>query len=240
MHDANAVATEAAKRVVAIAQTAVKSKDCFTVALAGGSTPKSLYLLLADEPFRSQIAWEQTEIYWGDERAVPPDHPDSNYRMAHEALLQFVPIPEENIHRIHAELATPNAAQLYDELLTSRFGAVAEERPTFDLVLLGLGEDGHTASLFPDSEAIFDLEHLARAIDHPERGPRVTLTPPAINRAAHVIFLVTGRGKADALSQTLHGEKDILIHPAQIIDPPSGTVTWLVDQAAAFTLHSHN
>jgi 6-phosphogluconolactonase len=218
-----------------------------TIALAGGSTPRALYRLLADPamPFRGRIAWESIHFFWGDERHVPPDHPDSNFRMAREAMLDHVPVPPAHVHRVAGE--EPDAAraaaryerELVDlfRLATDRDGAASAAEldwPRFDLVLLGLGEEGHTASLFPGSPLLAEARHLAGAVwvaSH--RAWRITLTPPVLDRAATVIFLVSGAAKAAALAAVLEGERRPELYPAQAVAPIDGRLLWLVDRAAA-------
>ena len=202
------------------------------VALSGGSTPRVLYELLADlnEPFREQIAWSTTHFFFTDERNVPPDHPESNYRMANEALFSRVPLPVENIHRIQGERSANDAANTYEHDLRESFG---EAIPVFDLVLLGLGEDGHTASLFPHSPALNETERLVAApwIDKLE-AYRITLTLPVLNAARSVLFLVTGAFKAEIVGEIINADNKTN-YPAQTICPTSGAVSWLVDEAAA-------
>ena len=234
--DAGTLAHEAARRFTGIAREAVESHGRFSVALSGGSTPRALYALLAEAPYRAQIPWDGVHLFWGDERCVPVDHPASNYRMADGVLTARVPIPPENVRRIHGERAPQAAARAYDKTLRDFFcGPYAR----FDLVLLGLGTDGHTASLFPGSPALRagEKERLALAVtavyeDRPVQ--RVTLTPAAINTARHVLFLVTGTAKAKIVRAVLEDADAQL--PAQKIEPAAGALTWLVDEEAASLL----
>ena len=229
--------TAAADRFVAAAAQAARARGRFAVALAGGSTPEGLYQRLAAEPYRRQVDWSSVQVFWGDERCVPPDDAASNYRMAREALLDRVPIPAANIHRIRGEEEPALAAREYETTLREWFGMPAgPPRPGagLDLVLLGLGPDGHTASLFPGSAALLERQCWALA----ERGPvaphwRVTLTPVVIRAAREVIFLVTGEGKAPALHRALEGVVGQAAEPAGVVVPPEGEVRWLVDSAAA-------
>lgn len=205
-----------------------------SVALSGGSTPRLLYQLLAEprEPYRDQIAWDKTHFFFTDERHVPPDHPDSNYRMANEAMFSHVSVPVQNLHRIHGEksIAT-EAADEYEQDLRKFFG---ETIPAFDLLLLGLGEDGHTASLFPHSPALHETERLVVAPWVEKLNAyRITMTLPVLNNGASVVFLVTGASKAEILREVIKTEKDPDLYPAQAISPTSGEVSWFVDKAAA-------
>ena len=288
--------TRAAAVEVAAALALHRDAPFPSIALAGGSTPRALYRLLADPaaPFRARIDWQALHFFWGDERHVPPDHPDSNFRMAREAMLDHVQVPAAHVHRIAGEEPdAARAARLYQRELIEVFGLrrdrgngkdaagddgaageaagggegaaggedaagsvtawggadargdAAREWPRFHLVLLGLGEEGHTASLFPGSPLLAD--------DGPRRGPRrlaaaawveklhtwrITLTPPALDHAATVIFLVSGAAKAPALAAVLEGEWRPELYPAQVVAPVDGRLLWLVDRAAAAQLRS--
>ena len=235
LEDANALANEAADRFVAGAEEAIESRGRFTVALAGGSTPQETYSRLADPGLATKVSWRNVHLFWGDERCVPPEHPDSNYRMARKTLIQKVPIPQTNVHRILGELDPDLAAEAYEEELRSIFGST--QRPRFDLVFLGLGKDGHTASLFPGSLALRETESWVVAVYvEAAKAWRVTLTPPVLNSARQLSFLVAGKAKADRVHEVLEGESRPESLPAQIIQPRDGQVTWLVDQAAAAKL----
>ncbi len=232
------LAWEAAEEFVRQAGEGVEHRGAFTVALAGGSTPRVLYALLAGEggaPFRAQLPWERIHVFWGDERHVPPEHPDSNYRMAREAMLSRVPIPPENVHRIMSE--NPDAGKAADEYADElrRFFHVPIDRfPQFDLVLLGMGVDGHTASLFPGTVAVHEQKRLvATPWVEKFRAYRITLTPPVLNNAACILFLVSGEDKANALQAVLEGEYRPERLPAQIIRPTAGRLLWIVDRPAA-------
>jgi 6-phosphogluconolactonase len=229
--DVEALAREAAQRFVELAREAAGSRGRFTVALSGGSTPGRLFRLLAEEPYRVQIPWKEVYLFWGDERCVPPDDPESNYRLVEEALIAHVPIPPENVHRMSGELGASLAAQAYENRLQDFF---CGPRPRFDLVLLGLGEDGHTASLFPGSPLLDERERLAApamATSQDRPAQRVTLTLPAINMARQVLFLVTGEAKAEVVQAVIAGPAGR--YPAQRIQPTAGQLTWLLDAAAA-------
>jgi 6-phosphogluconolactonase len=236
--DGQAVSEAAAHEWVRRSREAVAAHGRFTVALSGGSTPKRLYQLLTAEPFRSQVDWGRVEIFWGDERCVPPDHADSNYRMAHEAMLAHLPIPIEHIHRIEAERANRDAAARdYEAILARVFGVPAgAEPPALDLVLLGMGPDGHTASLFPHTQALDETKRWVVANHVPQLNTdRLTLTRPILNRAREVLFLVAGADKAERLAEVLAGPADPKRLPSQSIQP-DGQLVWFVDRAAAARL----
>jgi len=238
--DKEALVERAARLVVEAAAAAVGARERFAIALAGGATPRPLYERLAVLPARDEIAWPNALVFWSDERCVPPDDERSNYRAAQEALLDHVPVREENVHRVRGEDADhARAASEYDRVMRWALGS-AGRPPRLDLVLLGLGPEGHTASLFPGSRAIAEEERLACPVRHagdPEpHVDRITLTPPAINAARDVLFLVAGKSKAAAVCATLEGPRDPERWPAQTIDPSDGRVTWLLDIAAASQL----
>lgn len=216
----------AADGFLAAAAAAIAARGRFSVALAGGSTPRALYALLAAE----NLDWQAIHFFWGDERCLPPDHPESNYRMAAESLLTKIPLPPENIHRIMGELSPQLAAEKYQRNLRVFWGGA----PRFDLVLLGMGEDGHTASLFPGSPALAETLRWVTALEHAAPPPplvsRVTLTLGAINAARQVIFLVSGAGKAKRLAEIWRGGSQL---PAGRVQPLDGDLLWLVDQSAA-------
>lgn len=216
-----------------------------SVALSGGSTPRVLYQLLADpnEPFREQIAWDKTHFFFTDERHVPPDHADSNYRMVNEAMFSRVPVPQQNIHRIPAEIpVAEDAAKAYEADLRRFFGEEfpGEAIPAFDLIFLGIGEEGHTASLFPYSPALKETQRLVAApFVEKLNAYRITMTLPVLNNGKSVVFLVTGASKAEILREVIQANKkpdkkpDIQLYPVQAISPTNGAVTWFVDKAAA-------
>ncbi len=231
--DPAAVAAEAAERVVRAANEAVALTGRFSFVLAGGSTPKALYELLAGDAYRTRIDWPSVEIFFGDERTVPPDHPDSNHRMAHEAMLSKVVIPAANVHRMRGEFDPEEAAKEYGQLLKEKFGDAASGGGP-DLVLLGMGDDGHTASLFPGTPALRETKHRAFANPVPKLNTiRLTMTAPFINRAREVMLTVTGASKAKRLAEVLEGPRDPERLPVQLIQPTSGKIVWLVDAAAA-------
>ena len=234
--DAEALARRAAGMIVAEAGAAVRARGLFTMVLSGGSTPKLLYSLLAEDPqYREAIPWEQSHIFWGDERHVPPDHPESNYRMATEAMLSKVGVPAANIHRIKSEEARAgDAADQYEQELRGFFRLAEGDWPRFDLVLLGLGSDGHTASLFPGTRALSEPRRLVTSNWVGKfYTDRITLTAPVFNQAAQVIFLVAGEDKAAPMKAVLEGPHEPSQLPAQLIDPAPGRLWWLLDGPAA-------
>jgi 6-phosphogluconolactonase len=203
-----------------------------TVALSGGSTPRRIHALLAEPPRRERVPWEQLELFWGDERCVPPDHADSNYGMARDTLLAHVPVTARQIHRVPTEVgpAVAVAAQ-YERDLRQAFALEVEDVPVFDLILLGMGPDGHTASLFPGTPALEETRRLVvpNRIDYMPHE-RVTFTFPVLNAARHVAFLVAGADKAPALQRALDGDPAI---PAAHVHPTDGDLRWFLDRAAA-------
>jgi 6-phosphogluconolactonase len=231
--DPESLAAAVADAFVADANEAIEERGAFFVALAGGTTPKAAYQLLAEEPRASAIDWQHVHVYFGDERSVPPDHPESNYRMAREAFLSKVPIPEQNVHRIHGEDDPLEAARDYAELLVQTMGDI----PVFDLIMLGMGTDGHTASLFPGTDPRMDEDRLARAVYVEKlQTYRVTLTPLVLNSARHEIVAAAGIEKAPALYAVRMGPYEPSVHPIQIVNPVRGKLTWYVDRAAAAEL----
>ena len=239
--NADALNQAAAAEFVRQAGAAVEAKGACTVALSGGSTPKGLYGLLANDPtWRGQVPWDNIHVFWGDERHVPPDHPDSNYRTANEALLSKVPIPPANVHRIKSE--HPDAHQMaddYEQTLQAFFHLAAGQLPRFDLILLGLGPEGHTASLFPGTKALHETRRLVVSTWVGKFfTDRITLTPPVLINAASVIFLLTDEDKALGLKAVLEGHDEPKQFPAQLIRPSHGRLLWLVDRAAASLLQT--
>ena len=233
-----ALAEEAARRFAALAGAAIEARGRFVVALSGGSTPKVLLGLLARPPYRDTLAWDRIHIAWGDERCVPPDDAQSNYRMAREALLAHVPIPAANIHRMPAENPDHEAAaNAYAATLRALFGLAEGELPRFDLIHLGLGTEGHTASLFPGSPALHERERLVAAPWVEKlNAHRITLTPLTLNAAREVQFLVAGAEKAAIVRDILHAPHNPDELPAQSIAPTDGCLVWLLDTAAAAEL----
>jgi 6-phosphogluconolactonase len=232
--DQAALADEAARRFVELAREAIDTSGRFSVALAGGNTPRAMYQRLVGPPLRDQVDWANVHVFWSDERYVPPDDPESCYRMAREAMLAHVPIPAAHIYLAPTVGGEPEAAaQAYAETLTAAFKS---DLPRFDLILLGMGPDGHTASLFPGKPQVTaPTSDLVVAVHDSPKPPRARLsfTLPLINAAAHVLFLVAGAEKAAALRDVLRGPHDPARLPAQGARPTHGTLTWLVDAAAA-------
>ncbi len=235
--DAAAVCRAAAEEFVRAASEAIEARGRFAASLSGGSTPRGLYALLADdgESFRRRVDWSRVHFFWGDERCVPSDHPESNYRMARESMLEKLSPPRENIHRIPTELVDPEKiAGSYETDLRRFFKPAAGEPPRFDLILLGMGPDGHTASLFPRTEALEDRGRLVAANWVEKlRAHRVTLTLPVINNAHRVLFLVAGGDKAKALDAVLRGPRRPEELPAQAVRPVNGEMRWFADRAAS-------
>jgi 6-phosphogluconolactonase len=224
----------AASDFVSFAGEAVSARGRFTVSLSGGSTPKGLYQLLASNAV-GPIPWEKVFLFWGDERHVPPDSPGSNYRMVSEALLTHVPIPADHTFRVHAENPDADAAaRLYERAVCDFFSLTPGQFPCFDLVLLGMGPDGHTASLFPGTAALHERNRLfvANWVEK-FKTYRLTFTLPVLNGAANVAFLVSGADKAPALKEIISVPAPTVDYPASLIQPASGTLTWLVDQEVA-------
>lgn len=237
--DADPLLDAAAEIVTAQAVASLAARTRFVIALAGGSTPRGLYERLARAPWRDRIDWTRVHVFWGDERCVPPTHADSNYRMARETLLDHVPVPSAQVHRMRGEDVPDSAAFDYEAELRATLDVAALDAGTaggpsvFDLVLLGLGTDGHTASIFPGSAASRERRRwvVAERVDE-ARGSRITLTPPVLNAAHSVVFLVVGQDKAPALAAVLEGPLLPDVYPAQRV-AGQGDVHWLVDAAAA-------
>ena len=228
----------AATKFVDIARKAVGKQGRFTVCLSGGSTPRGTYTLLASSPLRDQVPWRQIHIFWGDERCIPSDQPDNHYRMASDLMLSKIELPLENVHPMRGDAADlEKAAKEYEASLRSFFGLTSGTMPRFDLILLGMGADGHTASLFPGTTAVCERQCLVVVNDVPTLGAsRLTMTLPVINHARQVMFLVAGASKANALLEVFqdHGNQPRL--PARLVRPENGTLMWLVDEAAAIRL----
>ena len=243
--DPEELALKAARRFARLADQYVVGRGKFTVALSGGSTPKAMFSVLAADPFLNTVPWSSICFFWGDERCVPPDHPDSNFRMTNEALLSRVPIPTQNIFRVPAEVPDPGkAADEYTATLARFFASEGAANrsatsplstlPRFDLVFLGMGPDGHTASLFPHTTALQAGEKIAVAnyVDK-FKTHRITLTAATINNARNITFLAAGDDKAETLKNVLEGPYQPEVYPSQLIHPQNGTLLWMVDEAAA-------
>jgi 6-phosphogluconolactonase len=243
--DPNDLFQAAAEEVCRIAIMSIETTGRFSLVLSGGNTPRGLYELLAQHPYRSQVDWKKVEFFWGDERAVPPNDQASNYRMAKEAMLDKLGIAPERIHRIEGERPDlDQAAREYEnkiEQVLGRVPGVGRRPPHFNLFLLGMGDDGHTASLFPNTTALFEKERWVAAQQVPKAPrERITMTPPLINAAHFILFLVAGSNKASVLADVLQGSRDAKRWPAQLIRPLTGEVTWFVDRAASASLIQHH
>lgn len=236
VRDAHALARTLAQRFVDLGRTAIAQRGSFHVALSGGSTPRAAYELLGIDPLRGELSWRDVVVYFGDERCVPPDDDASNYRMARRAFLDTVGIPPANVHRIRGEIDPREAASEYASELRADLG----NAPKFDLVLLGLGLDGHTASLFPGTPPETDAGALVRAVYAQSQAMwRVTMTPAVINAARTVVFAVDGGDKASILAAVYDGPVDTRTYPAQVVRPEPGRLVWMVDAAAANRLDGH-
>jgi 6-phosphogluconolactonase len=237
--DAAALAYRSAQYFTEMIEEAVAGRGRARIAISGGTTPAAAFVLLADpqQPWRARVPWDRLEVYWVDERMVPAEHAESNYRMTRASLLDKVPIPAAQIHRIEGELEPEAAAARYESELRNSFRLEGAEIPRFDLVALGLGDDGHTASLFPHTVAIHELGRLAVANHVPQKDSwRVTLTWPLINHASSVFFMIGGAEKAEAIKQVFLGPRDPERLPSQLIWPASGILTLILDKAAAALL----
>ena len=236
---AEAVATAAAQLFSDVTMHAVTTKGVARVAISGGSTPKAMFALLADasRPFASVVPWAKLELYWVDERCVPPTDAESNYRMTKEALLSKVPLPAAQVHRMEGELDPEEAASRYESMLRNSMKLEGAESPAFDLLLLGMGDDGHTASLFPHTAGLDELGRLVIANHVPQKDTwRISLTWPVINQARQVCFLIEGAAKTKVLAEVLTGPRDPERLPSQLIRPVSGSLRFLLDEAAAADL----
>jgi 6-phosphogluconolactonase len=216
------------------ARSAVASRGVFHVAVSGGHTPRLLFQLLGQSAEARSLAWDKVHLFWADERYVPPDHPDSNFRLVAETLLAAVPIPVANVHRVITEAGTPcDAAQSYEQTLCEVFRIRGDPVPSFDLMVLGMGPDGHTASLFPYSFAVADVEHRVCVVSRPEGPCRITLTAPVLRASRQIVVLVSGRDKAAILGDVFSSEPDPLRYPIHVLWPVLDRVLWLMDQDAA-------
>jgi 6-phosphogluconolactonase len=232
------LARSAADRLVATIAQRQRQTGEARIALSGGSTPRALFTLLASADYASKIDWQSVDIFWGDERTVPADHPDSNYLMAHETLLSKVPVSEQRVYRMRGEMEPSAAAADYSLALQQVFQLTDEESmPQFDVILLGIGPDGHTASLFPHTSALAVRDRLVVANPVPQlQTTRLTLTVPVLLAAANVLFLVAGEDKASAVHLAIEGDWEPEQTPSQFLRQASGQVVWLLDSAAAAKL----
>lgn len=238
--DTASLAQAVAAHILAICKSSIQARGVCSLVLSGGSTPQAAYSLLAQREYAQGMEWSRLHVFWGDERQVPPDHAYSNYRMAWQVLLSKVPIPAENIHRMHGELEARQAVVEYERELQDFFRRTEHargERAGFDLVLLGLGEDGHVASLFPGSPALEEGQDWVAAVEHnappPPLVPRLSLTLTAIGSARQVTFIVSGEGKAGILQRVLEGRSPSGLLPAQRVQPANGRLLWMLDRLAA-------
>ena len=237
--DPAALARRAAQYFTEMVGEAVADQNRARIAISGGSTPKAAFQLLADaaQPWRARMPWQDLELYWVDERTVPADHPDSNYRMTREAMLDHVPVHWDQVHRMEGELDPEVAAAHYESELRNTFRLEGAEVPRFDLISLGMGPDGHCASLFPNTAAIHEMTRLVTANNVPQlHTRRITLTWPVINHARSVFFLIAGDDKADRVREVFMGPRDPERLPSQLIWPSSGILTLFLDKAAAMHL----
>ncbi len=236
---AEAVAEAAAQLFTDSATQAVSARGRARIAISGGSTPKRMFALLADsgKPYSTEVPWEKLDLFWVDERCVPPTDSESNFKMTKEALLDHVPLPSANVHRMQGETDPAQAAASYESDIRNTFKLEGAETPTFDLVLLGMGDDGHTASLFPHTEALHEEGLIVTANHVPQKDTwRITLTKPVINQGREVVFLIEGAAKAAVLAEVLLGPYDPEARPSQLIRPASGRLSFLLDSAAAAKL----
>jgi 6-phosphogluconolactonase len=231
--DMEELSRAAADRVVSLARTAKASRR-FALALSGGTTPGRFYSLLGAPPYRDVIDWPSLHLFWADERCVPPDHAESNFRLVRDALLSKVALPGGNIHRIIGEAGPERAARDYEETIRTFFGPALF--PVFDLIVLGAGEDGHTASLFPGSPALRERSRIATAVVlEPPKPARVSLTLPVFNHASQILFLAAGRKKAAVIHEILE-DGNPKQYPAGRVQPDRGRITWMIDREAASLL----
>ena len=238
LNDAHELYVRAAEETAHIAGESICTHGEFTFCLSGGSTPAATYDLLATR-FHLSVDWKEVQFYWGDERCVPPDHAESNYAMANRTMLSKLALRPDQVHRMRGEDPPATAAAAYEDELRKRFGLGdnSSEFPRFDLIMLGLGDNRHTASLFPGDPAIHETQRMVVAVEVDAEPPkRLSFTPPVINNALRVMFLVAGQGKAAAVKDVLEGPRDPDKFPAQIVAPPTGEVIWLLDKAAASLL----
>jgi 6-phosphogluconolactonase len=223
-----------AEEFVRLVEQAVRSSGRFTVALSGGETPQRLYQLLPEAAYSERVPWKSVHFFWGDERCVPPEHSESNYRMARELLLARIPVPEENVRRMAGEKQPQVAAAEYEQTLIDFFRLTPGEWPRFDLMLMGIGEDGHTASLFPENDALRNQEKLVLApYVEKLKAHRLTLILPVINHAANIWFLVSGASKATVMTEIFKANSGTPRIPATLVKPVDGSMTWFITEDAA-------
>ncbi|WP_026902845.1 6-phosphogluconolactonase [Pedobacter glucosidilyticus] len=231
--DADEAIVAIADYFITVANEAIQQNGSFNVSLSGGSSPKKLFELLASDALKNKIAWEKVYFFFGDERYVAHDHPDSNYLMAYKALFAPLSIGESQIFKVDTGLDPASAALNYEKCISQHF----KDEPVFDLILLGLGDDAHTASLFPGTSVLWIDEELVKDVYLQDKAVyRITMTAPLINKAKNIAFLTFGNAKADAIKAVLKGERDITKYPAQLINPVNGDLQWFIDEAAAAKL----
>ncbi len=223
-----------AEWITSLIEETLRHKDRFSLVLSGGNTPKKLHLLLASSPYRERIDWNKIFVFWGDERAVPFEDERNNARMAFDTLLDIVPVPKEQIHIMDTSLVPEKAAAAYEEILNEYFGTDVLPAQTFDLVLLGMGDDGHTLSLFPGTAVIHEEKSWVTSFNLTAQNMyRITLTKNIVNHADHIVFMISGKEKANALHEVLEGEKNPDLYPSQVIAPTQGELHLFTDEAAA-------
>ena len=235
----SAMAMASARLLAASVEKAVQARGIARIAISGGSTPKAVFELLADpaQPFLNTVPWDKVQLFWVDERCVPPDNPESNYGVCRDLLLSKVPIPAANVFRMEGELDPEEAASRYESTLRNTLKLEGAESPAFDLVALGMGPDGHTASLFPNTAALNEMSRLVVANHVAQKDTwRITLTWPVINNAAEVAFEIEGPEKKDVLAEVLTGPRDPEHLPSQLIRPSNGKLLFLLDEVAAARL----
>lgn len=229
-----ALSIAAAEKIIALANNYITKNGRFTISLSGGSTPERLFKLFAESPYRERMPWQNTYFFWGDERHVPLDDPRNNAHQAIQLLFSKINIPAENIYRIQTNLSPEEAALDYEAKIIKLFG---DAPPQFDVMLLGMGDNGHTASLFPKTQVLHEETRMVKEEYIEEvQMYRITMTAPLINLAHHIIFLATGANKADMLKTVLHGDYEPELYPVQLIQPIDGELLWMVDEAAAAAL----
>ncbi|MCK5709774.1 MAG: 6-phosphogluconolactonase [Deltaproteobacteria bacterium] len=210
------------------------SSESLTVALSGGHTPKAFFEILAEPPYRDEIPWENVTFFWGDERCVPPDNGESNYKMTNNALLSHINIPASNIHRVLGEDPPTNEALRYENVIEENVATGVNGFPSFDWIFLGMGDDGHTASLFPGASNLKEMGKICVVAEHPATGQkRISITFPVINNAKRVSFLVAGAAKAPVFKEILEKGSKLLPYPASMVEPENGVLEWYLDKAAA-------
>lgn len=230
LHNESAFAAAIAAHIAHLSKITIAKQGRFSIALAGGNTPRTVYNLLAHPPFVHLIEWEKCFFFWGDERCVPADHADSNFKMANDTLLSKVNVPEDQIFPMNGAIAPSRAAIEYETTLHQFFG----NEPAFDLILLGMGDDGHTASLFPGTDVLHESEKWVKEVYLEKLNTyRITLTAPLINQAKHVAFMVAGAGKAQRIKDVLGPNNTETSFPIQLIQPSNGTIDWFLDQDAS-------